>query len=109
MLRLRRWLGSARGKATVRRRAAEALAACPKQAHRQQADLAMTVAATASMPEPGRFHLTGEFGAVCLVLKPETALGELALRASRAGIQVRQLMPRALLTVAAPPCGAGRS
>jgi hypothetical protein len=35
MLRLRRWLGSARGKAAIRRRAAEALAACPKQAHRQ--------------------------------------------------------------------------
>ena len=37
MLRLRRWLGSARGKAAIRRRAAEALAACPKQAHRQRA------------------------------------------------------------------------
>jgi hypothetical protein len=35
MLRLRRWLGSARGKAAIRRRAPEALAACPKQAHRQ--------------------------------------------------------------------------
>jgi hypothetical protein len=39
MLRLRRWLGSARGKAAIRRRAAEALAACPKQAHRQRAFL----------------------------------------------------------------------
>jgi len=39
MLRLRRWLGSGRGKAAIRRRAAEALAACPKQAHRQRAFL----------------------------------------------------------------------
>jgi hypothetical protein len=39
VLRLRRWLGSARGKAAVRRRAAEALAACPEQAHRQRAFL----------------------------------------------------------------------
>jgi hypothetical protein len=39
MLRLRRWLGSARGKAAIRRRAAEAFAACPKQAHRQRAFL----------------------------------------------------------------------
>lgn len=39
MLRLRRWLGSVRGRAAVRRRAAEALAVCPKQAHRQRAFL----------------------------------------------------------------------
>jgi RES domain-containing protein len=64
-----------------------------------QADLATTVAATARTPEPGRFHITGEFGAVYLALEPETALRELARRASRAGIQVRQLMPRDLLTV----------
>ena len=39
MLRLRRWLGSACGKAAIRKRAAEALDACPKQAHRQRAFL----------------------------------------------------------------------
>jgi hypothetical protein len=43
--------------------------------------------------------MTGEFGAVYLALKPETALRELARRASRAGIQVRKLLPRDLLTV----------
>jgi tetratricopeptide (TPR) repeat protein len=37
MLRLRRWLGAAVGKAALRQRSAEALAACPKQAHRQRA------------------------------------------------------------------------
>jgi hypothetical protein len=39
MLRLRRWLGAASGKANIRKRAAEALDACPKQAHRQRAFL----------------------------------------------------------------------
>ncbi len=39
MLRLRRWLGSAGSKATLRRRASEALLACPKQAARQRAFL----------------------------------------------------------------------
>ena len=39
MLRLRRWLGAAGGKPTIRKRAAEALDACPKQAHRQRAFL----------------------------------------------------------------------
>ena len=39
MLRLRRWLGAAGGKAATRKRAAEALDACPKQAHRQRAFL----------------------------------------------------------------------
>jgi RES domain-containing protein len=43
--------------------------------------------------------MTGEFGAVYLALKPETALRELARRASRAGMQVRKLLPRDLLTV----------
>lgn len=37
--RLRRWLGSASGKAAILRRAAQALEACPKQAHRQRAFL----------------------------------------------------------------------
>lgn len=37
MLRLRRWLGSAVSKATLRKRAAAALLACPKQAARQRA------------------------------------------------------------------------
>jgi len=37
MLRLRRWLGSARSKAALQTRAAEALAACPKPAARQRA------------------------------------------------------------------------
>ncbi len=40
MLRLRRWLGSSKNKGskgTLRRRAAEALDACPKRAHRQRA------------------------------------------------------------------------
>ena len=59
----------------------------------------MTVAATASTREPGRFHIGGEFGAVYLALEPETALRELARRASRAGMQVRKLLPRDLLTV----------
>jgi tetratricopeptide (TPR) repeat protein len=39
MLRLRRWLGAADGKAALRKWAAEALDACPKQAHRQRAFL----------------------------------------------------------------------
>jgi hypothetical protein len=39
MLRLRRWLGSAGSKATLRKRASEALLACPKQAARQRAFL----------------------------------------------------------------------
>lgn len=39
MLRLRCWLGAAGGKAAVRKRAAEALEACPKQARRQRAFL----------------------------------------------------------------------
>jgi hypothetical protein len=37
--RLRRWLGSARGKQATRKRAAEALEACPEPAHRQRAFL----------------------------------------------------------------------
>lgn len=61
--------------------------------------MALTVTATAKTPEPGRFHVTGEFGALYLALEPETALKELARRASRAGIPVPQLMPRDLLTV----------
>ena len=36
LLRLRRWLGSARSKAEVRTRAAQALESCPNQAHRQR-------------------------------------------------------------------------
>jgi RES domain-containing protein len=59
----------------------------------------MTVAATARTAEPGRFHVTGEFGAVYFALDPETAVRELTRRASRIGVQVRQLMPRDLLTV----------
>lgn len=39
MLRLRRWLGSAGSKPVLRRRASEALLACPKQAGRQRAFL----------------------------------------------------------------------
>lgn len=39
MLRLRRWLGSSGSKQTIKKRAAEALEACPKQAHRQRAFL----------------------------------------------------------------------
>jgi hypothetical protein len=39
MLRLRRWLGAAGSKAVVRKRAAGALEACPKQSHRQRAFL----------------------------------------------------------------------
>jgi hypothetical protein len=39
MLRLRRWLGSAHGRAAIRRRGAEALEACPPSAHRQRAFL----------------------------------------------------------------------
>jgi hypothetical protein len=39
MLRLRRWLGAAGSKAILKKRAAEALAACPKQAQRQRAFL----------------------------------------------------------------------
>jgi hypothetical protein len=41
MLRLRRWLGAAGSKATLRKRASEALLACPKQAARQRAFLHM--------------------------------------------------------------------
>lgn len=41
MLRLRRWLGAADKRAALRKRAAEALDACPKQAHRQRAFLHM--------------------------------------------------------------------
>lgn len=37
MLRLCRWLGSARGGATIRKRAAEPLETCPPKAHRQRA------------------------------------------------------------------------
>lgn len=37
MARLRRWLGTCKSKAALRRRAAAALGACPKQAHRQRA------------------------------------------------------------------------
>lgn len=37
MLRLRRWLGSAGSRTGLKKRAAEALGACPKQAHRQRA------------------------------------------------------------------------
>jgi len=39
MLRLRRWLGSARSRQAIRKRAAGALDACPKRAHRQRAFL----------------------------------------------------------------------
>jgi hypothetical protein len=39
MMRLLRWLGSARGRQATRKRAAEALGACPKSAHRQRAFL----------------------------------------------------------------------
>ncbi len=60
MLRLRRWLGSARGKAAIRRRAAEALAACPKQAHRQRSFLHV---------------LQGDFGAAAKLLASAPGLG----------------------------------
>jgi hypothetical protein len=39
MVRLRRWLGAARGKQATRKRAAEAIEACPRSAHRQRAFL----------------------------------------------------------------------
>jgi hypothetical protein len=39
LLRLRRWLGSSGSKGTLKKRAAAATRACPKQAHRQQAFL----------------------------------------------------------------------
>ncbi|MGH7576996.1 MAG: hypothetical protein ACREM1_17945 [Longimicrobiales bacterium] len=39
MVRLRRWLGFTRSRPVIRKRAAEALAACPKPAHRQRAFL----------------------------------------------------------------------
>lgn len=39
ILRLRRWLGGTESKQTIKKRATEALAACPKQAHRQRAFL----------------------------------------------------------------------
>jgi hypothetical protein len=39
ILRLRRWLGGMESKQTIVKRAAEALATCPKQAHRQRAFL----------------------------------------------------------------------
>ena len=39
LLRLRRWLGSARSKPAVRSRAAQALESCPGQAHRQRSVL----------------------------------------------------------------------
>jgi hypothetical protein len=60
MLRLRRWLGSALGKATIRRRAAEALAECPKHAHRQRACLHV---------------LHGDFGAAAKLLASAPGLG----------------------------------
>jgi hypothetical protein len=60
MLRLRRWLGSARGKATIRRRAADALAECPKHAHRQRAFLHV---------------LHGDFGAAAKLLASAPGLG----------------------------------
>jgi hypothetical protein len=60
MLRLRRWLGSARGKTAVRRRVAAALAACPKQAHRQRAFLHV---------------LHGEFAAAAKLLASAPGLG----------------------------------
>ena len=41
MLRLRRWLGATRGKEALRKRAADAFAACPKQARRQRAFLCL--------------------------------------------------------------------
>jgi len=43
-LRLRRWLGSARSKAALRKRTAAALDACPKRAHRQRAFLHLLLA-----------------------------------------------------------------
>lgn len=60
MLRLRRWLGSARGKAAIRRRAAEAFAVCPKQARRQRAFLHV---------------LQGEFEAAAKLLASAPGLG----------------------------------
>lgn len=39
LLRLRRWLGSARSRRAMRNRVAEAIAACPRAAHRQRAFL----------------------------------------------------------------------
>ncbi len=43
MLRLRRWMGSAESRAAVRKRAGEALEACPTKAHRQRAFLHVLV------------------------------------------------------------------
>jgi hypothetical protein len=60
MLRLRRWLGSGRGKAAICRRAAEALAVCPKQARRQRAFLHV---------------LQGEFEAAAKLLASAPGLG----------------------------------
>lgn len=59
MLRLRRWLGSSKSKVVLRRRAAEALDACPRRAHRQRAllhvllgDLPSAAKLLASAPRP---------------------------------------------------------
>ncbi len=48
MLRLRRWLGSADSKASVRKRAAQALDACPKRARRQRGLLHLLLGDVAS-------------------------------------------------------------
>jgi hypothetical protein len=60
MLRLRRWLGSTGTTAALRQRTAEALAACPKQAHRQR----------------GFLHvLLGEFEPAAMLLGEASGLG----------------------------------
>ncbi len=58
MLRLRRWLGAAGTKPTIRKRAAEALEACPKQAHRQRAFLHVLL----DDPEPAAKQLASAPG-----------------------------------------------
>ena len=60
MVRLRRWLGSSRTKKVLRERAAEALSACPKKAHRQRALLQV---------------LAGDFAAAAKILAAAPGLG----------------------------------
>jgi hypothetical protein len=60
MPRLRRWLGSAESRVAVRKRAAEALEICPKQAHRQQAILSV---------------LLGRFGSAAKLLAAAPSMG----------------------------------
>jgi RES domain-containing protein len=64
----------------------------------EHTDLDATLAASREKDERGRFHLTGEFGAVYVACDPDSVLAELDYRAGLLGLTRAELLPRLMLT-----------